>query len=107
MKPWRTEHDEITKDCQTFPRLFNEPKNFWHGTRLLHIQKAGNSQNEMIALMKELLAEMYGIDPNAISQQVAGDNRFVYIDDGVFSGNRLISDVSAWLPQAPDQFDLH
>lgn len=36
-----------------------------------------------------------------------GNDTFVYLDDGVFTGNRVRRDLEAWLPNAPAKAHVH
>lgn len=67
----------------------------WWDVHLLTIQQGGNSQRELVALFQEILLESYGIstsdDPNAPI--------VIYLDDIIFTGNRVKTDIKAWIEQ--------
>lgn len=78
---------------------------FWRGVNFLNIQKGGNSQTEMLALVEELLAETCGL---GINQYDKRNMVFVYLDDGIFTGNRVRRDLESWIiNQAPMEATLH
>lgn len=79
---------------------------FWRGVHFLDIQGGGNSQAEMLALFNELLNEKCGF---GVGQCGAGDSTvFVYLDDAVFTGNRVRRDLEAWIKdKAPETATLH
>lgn len=76
---------------------------FWRATHFLNLQPQGNSQRELLALFDQELAKITGL---SIAQCGKG-NRFVYIDDGLFSGGRLGSDLKSWIENvAPQNAEL-
>lgn len=83
----------------------DDPEVFWADTELLEIQDGGNSQHDMLALFAHVLDDKLGID----AEECSGvNNTFVYLDDGVFSGNRVLHDLRDWLDaDAPDAGDVH
>lgn len=81
----------------------SEPKHFWKNAAVLDIQQGGSSQTELRALLEEVLEEQLGVslaDPD----EAAGP--YVYLDDALFSGNRVVWDIRKWLPSSPDGFSL-
>ena len=82
-----------------------DPCAFWRGVNFLDIQERGNSQTEMAQLFDAILKEKYdfGIDECAVESAV-----YVYLDDGIFTGNRVGSDLEKWIKtQAPDEAKVH
>ena len=71
------------------------PGDFWSQSRILNIQQDGNSQSDMIELMKPILLDEHAysveIEPNSAKYSI-------YLDDAIFTGNRIISDLSNWRP---------
>jgi len=59
----------------------------------LRIQEDGESQAELLKIIDEILQEHY----NFTIHECGGSNVFVYIDDGIFTGNRLHHDVVPWI----------
>lgn len=77
---------------------------FNHST-LLDIQGAGNSQRDCIAIFRELLQANAGID---ISINNANATNQIYLDDVIYSGQRMRTDVSNWiLAAAPPECNLY
>jgi hypothetical protein len=82
-----------------------DPCAFWRGTTFLDIQGGGNSQTEMLALFNELLQESCGF---GVAQCGGGGSVFVYLDDAIFTGNRVRRDLEAWVRDgAPNKATLH
>jgi hypothetical protein len=83
----------------------SDPCAFWRGVTFLDIQKGGNSQTEMIALFGELLAETCGFDIDKCGKP---GKVFVYLDDAIFTGNRVRRDLEAWIANdSPAEATLH
>jgi hypothetical protein len=81
-----------------------DPCQFWQGVRVLNLQTAGNSQKDMIALLAESLQRQCGL-PLALCGAVP--HTYLYLDDALFSGGRIRSDVLKWIDEdAPDEVDL-
>jgi hypothetical protein len=60
-----------------------DAKSFWHGAKLLDIQKKGNSQREMLAMFAIPLKASLGLE---LTDCGKSPSSYVYIDDGLFSG---------------------
>lgn len=67
---------------------------FWGDIKILNIQKGGNSQKEMLSVFNEILNEKYRLN---ISDCGNNPSTFLYLDDVIFSGNRIRSDISNWI----------
>jgi hypothetical protein len=79
------------------------PCDFWRSANLLRIQKRGNSQNEMLELFVAELKSRCQIDDNCGSKE----GPLIYLDDALFSGNRIVDDFRAWMPNAPTPAVVH
>ncbi|KQT34835.1 hypothetical protein ASG29_01365 [Sphingomonas sp. Leaf412] len=75
----------------------DDPATFWRGVAFLRIQQAGNSQRDMLALFDEILQDAFGFTTADCGAQ---PHTHVYLDDGVFSGNRVATDVMRWIETA-------
>ncbi|MNU86114.1 hypothetical protein D3C71_758680 [compost metagenome] len=78
------------------------PIGFWKNISLLNIQRKGNSQSELISLLCNKIEEHYSINltPRINSKSI----HYIYLDDFLFSGGRLISDLSLWIDEnAPNK----
>jgi len=81
------------------------PDVFWRRANLLDIQLGGNSQREMLALFGKVLEQEVGL---TLADCGSNCGPFVYLDDGLFGGGRILQDISTWInTHAPDIFDLH
>jgi hypothetical protein len=79
------------------------PKTFWSSVSVLNIQQGGHSQTEFRALLEELVDAELGVNlagPDNATQP------FIYLDDALFSGNRVVWDIRKWLPITPPKFSL-
>jgi hypothetical protein len=74
-----------------------KPVAFWQGVRFLNIQKAGHSQNDMLALFEVELLKHCGL---RLSDCGANPERFLYLDDVLFTGGRIKSDLGTWIREA-------
>jgi hypothetical protein len=80
------------------------PREFWADTSLLDIQQSGHSQTEMLGFFTQALKSKYDLTPGA----TGGKRRFVYLDDGLFSGSHVGTDLSSWLRgAAPNKAHVH
>ena len=82
------------------------PCDFWPTIHFLDIQGGGNSQREMRAIFGQLLEHECDISID----DCGSDNpaAFVYLDDAIFSGNRVRRDVESWIQtSAPNDIRLH
>ena len=69
------------------------PCKFWQDAHILDIQQDGRSQSEIRDLFLPILQARCGSD---IDYQGSSGGIFVYLDDAIFSGNRVIQDLSYW-----------
>lgn len=82
-----------------------DPCSFWKGAGFLNIQGGGNSQRDMLALFDEVLQEKCGLEIND-----CGDTpeAYLYLDDAIFTGNRIRNDLGAWIQSdAPRKAKVH
>ncbi len=96
---------------------YNDRKQVFNRTRFLRIQRKGKSQQELLRIADEVLQEDYGIRLDECG--LKSPSQFVYLDDGIFTGNRLVYDLTygnaggprddnpSWIPQhAPNHSTL-
>ena len=75
------------------------PKLWWTNAHLLNIQQEGTSQNEILTLFAQILKEKLDLSIT----DCKGTENYVYMDDILFSGNRIKNDLSDWIKNsAPD-----
>ena len=67
---------------------------FWQEAHILNIQRNGRSQFEIRNLFRQILRDQCGYD---IDYQGSTGGDFVYLDDAIFTGDRIIEDLSYWL----------
>ena len=83
----------------------NDPRAFWRKANILDIQNAGNSQREMLAMFETILKSKVGL---SLEDCGSSDGPFIYLDDAVFTGNRIKHDLSSWIQSsAPAVAKLH
>lgn len=82
----------------------DDPTAFWKSANLLDIQQGGNSQREMLAMFDEILQQGVGL---TLADCGSRNGPFIYLDDGVFGGGRVLQDVSSWIEKsAPAEGEL-
>lgn len=80
------------------------PRTFWEKVSFLNIQGGGNSQREMLSMFNEVLQKECGL---SVEQCGKNGEMFVYIDDGIFTGNRVRNDITKWIQSsAPRQAEV-
>lgn len=90
------------KDTIITPNILS---GIFSSTSLLNIQGGGNSQRDCI--------EMFNADLYAVTQKKAGINscdaeHHLYLDDVIFSGQRMRTDIASWLVgSAPQKCSLY
>ncbi len=89
--------DELIKN----PKIVgSHPDLYWSLVNFLDIQKNGNSQAEMLSIFAKKIKYQYGIN---IKEDGCINGEFIYIDDVIFSGTRVIQDLEPWIfNQAPE-----
>ncbi|MBP0447536.1 hypothetical protein J8J14_22505 [Roseomonas sp. SSH11] len=76
---------------------------FWQQINFLDLQPRGDSQRELLSLFDENLQKELGL---SIAQCGQG-NKFIYLDDGLFSGGRIGTDLKNWITNvAPANAEL-
>ena len=77
-----------------------EPRSYWKSVALLDIQQGGNSQRDMLKMFSEVLGSKFGLD---LADCSGSSGTYVYLDDGIYSGNRVLRDIRPWIQSdAPD-----
>lgn len=80
------------------------PCDFWQGVRVLNLQTAGNSQKDMLTLLEDSLQRQCGL---AVELCGVSAHTYLYLDDAVFSGGRVRSDIIKWIKEvAPTKAKL-
>lgn len=82
----------------TSKKLFGStPKTGLVGTQFLQIQRHGESQNDLMNLVNEILNTEYQLK---ITDCGVTPHQYLYLDDCLFTGNTVLNDVKNWIPQA-------
>ena len=67
------------------------------------MQEKGKSQTDLVQMLQNLVKKKYNCDIN-VQPQVSVDNKYyIYIDDGLFTGSRLIKDLTRCIEQASER----
>ena len=83
----------------------NDPCAFWRDIAFLDIQGEGASQKEMLALFSTVLEEHCGF---AVTDCGTDPQAYVYLDDAIFTGNRVRRDLESWITDAaPPEARVH
>ena len=81
------------------------PLQFWQDAHLLNIQQQGSSQKEIRELFIGELRKRCNLD---LTNCGSAGGSFIYLDDVLFSGSRVWSDLSKWIAdEAPAKSILH
>lgn len=90
-----------------------DSKELWNGdnmldeleqTQFLDIQNKGSSQSNLLAQLNDIVEDCY---PSELpTESTDHTNRYVYIDDCLFSGNTLRRDLERWIHSAKDHSTL-
>jgi len=88
------------------PKLvIGQPTIFWQNINFLNIQLGGSSQNDMLQLFDSALRSTIGLEIENCSSPTGP---FVYLDDVIFSGNRVRHDLETWIQfSAPATCIIH
>jgi hypothetical protein len=82
----------------------SDPASYWRGVRFLRLQQAGNSQKVLLRKFDSILRQTYGL---AIDKCGYPASRYLYLDDVLFSGGRIKSDLATWIhSDAPTNAEL-
>lgn len=71
-----------------------DPNAYWARTNFLQIQKAGQSQKEMVKLFSEALEQQCNLKLNSCG---SAEGQYVYFDDVLFTGSRVATDLQNWI----------
>lgn len=82
-----------------------DPCEFWKSTGILYIQGGGNSQTEMLELFDQVTKQTCGF---GLRKCQASSATFLYLDDIIFTGNRVLNDLRNWIrTDAPAKTSIH
>ena len=81
------------------------PRSYWQSVELLDIQGGGDSQSDLLEMFGEALNSKCGLSLDECS---GSSETFVYLDDGIYTGNRALGDLRSWIQsEAPDEAVLN
>ncbi|MCZ2075825.1 MAG: hypothetical protein LC130_12605 [Bryobacterales bacterium] len=88
------------------PKLVgSDPAAFWKSAGILNIQQGGNSQTEMLERFEAVL-KTRRVFPLRTVRRCPGN--FIYLDDAIFTGNRVRRDLEPWIQDlAPQKATVH
>ena len=82
-----------------------KPRSYWQSTKLLNIQKHGDSQRDMLKMFGDALESKCSLNLDECS---GASGTLVYLDDGICTGNRIRGDLTSWIESdAPDEAVLN
>lgn len=104
--PRRAAADFMKGLFKTEKLVGKDPCAFWKGVKFLDIQQGGASQKEMLALFNVVLERECGFGIYDCGEK--GTDTFVYLDDAIFTGNRVRNDFEHWIAEAaPAKATVH
>ncbi|HXU21064.1 MAG TPA: hypothetical protein VN788_10820 [Verrucomicrobiae bacterium] len=95
----------LTSVLQSRQLVGASPCDFWRSANFLDIQGGGSSQREMREMFSQQLKHVCGL---RIDQCGLAYGPYVYLDDVIFTGNRVRSDLRNWInSSAPANVKVH
>lgn len=85
--------DEILQSVVQDENQENAPEVF-KNIVFLDMQEKGKSQTNLVQMLQTLVKKKYNCNVNIQSQVSSGNKHYIYIDDGLFTGSRLIKDLT-------------
>lgn len=83
----------------------DDPCAFWANVKFLDIQSGGNSQRDMLQMFASVLQGACDLEIDDCGEN---PEAYLYLDDAVFTGNRIRNDLSAWIQsEAPRKAIVH
>lgn len=76
----------------------DDPCTFWRDVKFLDIQGGGNSQRDMLTLFSTALHARCSFSTTQCGGPTS--TTFVYLDDVIFTGNRVLKDITSWISSA-------
>jgi hypothetical protein len=71
-----------------------DPSNFWRSVGFLKLQRRSRSQHQMLELLNQCLRRRLGFEAG---RSAPANGVFLYLDDGIFSGNQVRWDLRNWM----------
>ncbi|HTU51351.1 MAG TPA: hypothetical protein VMF56_12190 [Acidobacteriaceae bacterium] len=98
--------EDFLKGLISNPKLVgNDPASFWKGANFFNAQQGGHSQAELLDLFGTLLTSETSLKLKECGSQ---NGPIIYLDDLLLSGNRIVNDFRAWIPErGPKSSTVH
>lgn len=77
----------------------SKPEGYWRRCNFLRIQAESKSQERMLRAFGSCLQKEFGF---GLDQCGAPGGPFVFLDDVLFTGDRIKRDMESWFPEAPE-----
>lgn len=97
--------DEILQSVIQDENQENVPEIF-KNIAFLDMQEKGKSQTNLVQMLQALVKKKYNCDINIQSQVSSGNKHYIYIDDGLFTGSRLIKDLTRCVELASENTQI-
>jgi hypothetical protein len=94
----------LSKLAEADKLVGKDARALWKKANVLNIQQRGNSQAELRELFGKVLEKNFGLSVDDCSS-AAGP--FIYLDDAIFTGTHVLSDIREWTANAPEKATLH
>ena len=90
----RSTAEQFVGALMTNPKLAgSEPDKFWRNINILGIQRGGSSQRDLLDILDAQLNSNFGFGKSSNDSS----DVHLYLDDGIYSGNRVHFDFQPWL----------
>ena len=90
----------LTRLSTTAKVAGNDPATFWRTANFLRLQRQGSSQADMLAIFNTVLKNNFGF---GIQECGSPSGPYIYVDDCILSGNRVLGDLAPWLKSSSVQ----
>lgn len=98
--------DKFLSDLLKTEKLAGDsPCDFWRAVSFMNIQGGGNSQREMLQVLDAVLKKQCGLTIDECGEKAGV---FLYLDDVIFTGNRIKNDLTSWVQSTcPSKAQVH
>lgn len=86
--------EDLTGMIETKELAGKNPASFWKSANFLNIQQLGNSQEDFMNLLDDILKRIYDFNINECGSP---EGPYIYIDDCLFTGGHIIGDLKRWI----------
>lgn len=95
LKQWYLSESTFDSFLDTLKPYFEtQQATDWNNVSLLNIQQNGSSQTVMVNKLAHRIYDQYSLSTKVNDLNA---NVFIYLDDFIFSGNRVLRDVRQWI----------